>query len=83
MWPSDTLSNGAVSNPITHWGMGFSVARRLNYLPHSHLRNISAATDLILAKHFDVIIFGNVHRGEKGAVCLCAPLERPLSVEGG
>ena len=62
-WPSDTASNGAVQNPNLHWGMGFSVARRLDYIPHSHLRNITAATDLILKKQFDVIVFGNVHRG--------------------
>jgi hypothetical protein len=62
-WPSDQPSNGAVQNPNTHWGMGFTVARRLHYIPHLHLKNATTATKLIMSKYFDVIIYGNVHRG--------------------
>ena len=64
-WPSDTPSNSAAANPNKHWGMGFSVARRLDYYPRTHLRNQTIAVDLILAKYFDVVIFGNAHRGDR------------------
>jgi hypothetical protein len=62
-WPSDTPSNGAVQNPNKHWGMGFSISRRLHYTPDNHLRNQSGAVDLITSRFFDVVIYGNAHRG--------------------
>jgi hypothetical protein len=62
-WASDAASNEAVANPNKLWGMGFSVARRLRYLPEQHLRNQSAALDLIAARYFDLIVYGNVNRG--------------------
>jgi len=62
-WSTDSPSNGAVANPNKHWGMGFSVARRLPYREDRHLKNISAAESMILAKSFDVVIYGNAHRG--------------------
>lgn len=43
--------------------MGFSIARRLHYNPYLHLKNSTAASQLIASKYFDVIIYGNVHRG--------------------
>lgn len=61
-WPSEQASNGAVQNPNTHWGMGFSIARRLHYNPRLHLKH-KEPLDLIMSKYFDVIIYGNVHRG--------------------
>ena len=63
-YPADAPSNAAVANPNKHWGMGFSVARRMNYVPPNHIRNISSAEDLISRRNFfDVIIYGNAHRG--------------------
>ena len=47
-WSTSTSTNQAYANPNKHWGMGFSVARRLLYKPHLHLRNMSGAEDLIL-----------------------------------
>jgi hypothetical protein len=43
--------------------MGFTVARRLPYIPQLHIRNQTAAIDLILSHYFDLIIYGNAHRG--------------------
>lgn len=42
--------------------MGFSIARRLHYDPRLHLKD-KEPLELIVSKHFDVIIYGNVHRG--------------------
>lgn len=62
-WPTNSPSNGAVANPNKHWGMGFSVARRLPYREDRHLKNLTAAEGMIAAGAFDVVIFGNANRG--------------------
>ena len=43
--------------------MGFSVARRLGYMPDRHLKEAQECAAKIMAKEFDLIIYGNAWRG--------------------